>query len=246
MTDSKYMKRTIVKEEVPSDALQTTRPLRIFLPPGYDERIEYPVIYCQDGVEFFNFGRIATYATQMILDDNADPYIIVGVEVDAKNRTAQYAPDGDQFTAYCRFFVDEMLPYVEERYAVQKHSDGRILAGDSLGGTVSLHLALDRPDLFSRVLSLSGAFLPTSEHRVEQATDLSWLTLYMLIGTEETEVRTERGTFDFLKANQKIRQLVADRGAKLCYVEKEGQHLWGFWQQELPEGLRYVLDHEEG
>jgi enterochelin esterase-like enzyme len=241
MTDSKYFKRTVVKEEIPSDELDAIRKTRIFLPPGYDERIQYPAIYCQDGEEFFNFGRIATHATKMILDDHQAPFIIVGVEVDAANRTAQYAPEGDQFQSYCRFFIEEMLPYVEERYAVTPSSQGRVLAGDSLGATVSLHLALDRPDLFTKVLALSGAFLQSTQQRIEQASDLAWLKLYQLIGTEETEVSTGRGTFNFLEANQKTRQLLAGRKANLHYVEKSGVHLWGFWQQELPEGMKYLL-----
>ena len=79
MTDSRYLKRTIVKEEIESRYLGEKRTLRIYLPPGYNELLSYPVVYCQDGEEFFNFGRIATTANQIILDEGAEPFIIVGV-----------------------------------------------------------------------------------------------------------------------------------------------------------------------
>ncbi len=94
---SDYLKRTIVKETVPSRYLpEGQRELRIFLPPGYNEILSYPVVYCQDGEDFFNFGRIATQANKLILEEDMEPFIIVGVDVDKQKRTAEYAPDGDR------------------------------------------------------------------------------------------------------------------------------------------------------
>ncbi len=51
--DSKYYKRTIVKEDLHSTFLEERRSLRVYLPPGYSELLTYPVIYCQDGEQFF-------------------------------------------------------------------------------------------------------------------------------------------------------------------------------------------------
>src|SRR5690554_8159578 len=103
MDDSRYYKRTLVKEMLQSHHLQETRALRIYLPPGYSELSSYPVIYCQDGEEFFNFGRIATQATKLILDEGLEPMIIVGVDVHIPDRTAQYSPEGRQIgRASCR------------------------------------------------------------------------------------------------------------------------------------------------
>ena len=182
MDDERYYTRTIVKKQLHSAYLQTERSLRIYLPPGYDERISYPVLFCQDGEQFFNFGRIATHATKLILDEGIEPMLIVGVDVDLPRRTAEYAPEGARFQLYQRFFVEEMLPEMERSFSVRTSPDSRVLAGDSLGGTVSLHLALDYPELFQQVLSLSGAFLPSTLQKIEEQRDLSWLNLFMVIG----------------------------------------------------------------
>jgi enterochelin esterase-like enzyme len=117
----------------------------------------------------------------------------------------------------------------------------RILAGDSLGGTVSLHLALDYPSLFCKVISLSGAFFGKTRERLAKEDDLSWLELFMLIGTEETEVTTERGTFNFLQENREARDILVQKKTALLYTEKPGTHIWGFWQLELPAALHYFL-----
>jgi enterochelin esterase-like enzyme len=241
MDDSLYYKRTVVKELVPSKALGMERTVRVLLPPGYQELISYPVIYCQDGEQFFNFGRIATHMNRLIYDEGVDPAIIVGVDVDTSTRTSEYAPEGSRFSAYRHFFTQELLPFIEQKYPVRKTARERILAGDSLGGTMSLHLALDYRDLFAQVISLSGAFLQTTRDRLFVESDLSWLKLYMLIGTDELEVKTERGTFDFLDANRLTRQLLEERNSRLTYVEKPGKHLWGFWQNELPEAMKLFL-----
>lgn len=68
-----YLKRTIHRHNVASPHLDHAREFLVYLPPGYDERQTYPVVYCQDGREFFNLGRIATIANKLILDEGWRP-----------------------------------------------------------------------------------------------------------------------------------------------------------------------------
>jgi enterochelin esterase-like enzyme len=241
MDTSRYYQRTIVKESLRSASLQEDRPLRIYLPPGYNELLSYPVLYCQDGEQFFNFGRLATALQAGILDGGWEPAIAVGVDVRTAVRTSEYAPEGERHAAYVRFIGEELVPYIEERYAARRSREERIAAGDSLGGTVSLHLALAYPHLFGSVLSLSGAFFELTLQQLAAAGDLSQLRIHMLIGLDETEVKTDRGTFDFVEANRQTKDILLKAGAKLTYEEKPGKHLWGFWQQELPAILRMFL-----
>ncbi|WPP43348.1 alpha/beta hydrolase-fold protein [Paenibacillus hunanensis] len=241
MTDSRYLKRTILKEEIQSRHLGEARTLRIYLPPGYNELLSYPVIYCQDGEEFFNFGRIATYANQLILDENIEPFIVVGVEVNTKIRTQEYAPFGSRFEAYTACFAEEIIPYIEEKYPVRRSADERVLAGDSLGGSVSVHIALRYPELFHRIISLSGAYYEQSQQLIAAESDLSALDVYMIVGLQETNFESDTGVYDFVKLNQDTRDLLLERGATVRYAEKDGKHLWGFWQKELPDAIKYFL-----
>ncbi|WIV17806.1 alpha/beta hydrolase-fold protein [Paenibacillus polygoni] len=242
MTDSRYLKRTILKEEMFSSFLNETRYLRIYLPPGYNELLSYPVVYCQDGEEFFNFGRIATTANRLILDEGIEPFIIVGVEVNVKVRTQEYAPFGSLFDKYTSAFAEEVIPFIEAKYPVRRSKDERILAGDSLGGSVSLHLALMYPDLFSKVISMSGAFYEESQEIYAQANDLTWLEIWMIVGLQERDFEADTGVYDFVDLNRKTRKLLEDRGAAVTYAEKDGKHQWGFWQNELPDALTHFLN----
>lgn len=245
MTDDRYFKRTIVKETVSSRYLaEGERNLRVFLPPGYNQVLSYPVVYCQDGEDFFNFGRVATTATKLIFDEGLEPFIIVGVDVDKRVRTEEYAPDGSRHAAYLRFFAEELLPFIEGKFPARREPAYRLLAGDSLGGTVSLHLALEYPQLFTRVMSLSGAYYASSQNIVGKSGDLSWLNIYMIVGLQEDAYETDRGIFDFIALNRNTRALLEHKNASIFYEEKEGKHQWGFWQQELPQALRHFIEAE--
>lgn len=242
MTDSRYLKRTIEKATINSEYLiEGTRHLRIYLPPGYNEVLSYPVVYCQDGEDFFNFGRIATSAQELILDEGIEPFIIVGVDVDKKVRTEEYAPDGERHQSYVNFFVHELVPYIEANYAVRQEPDERLLAGDSLGGTVSLHIALQHPQMFTRVLCMSGAFYEASLQIVAASGDLDWLNIYMFVGLQEDAFETDRGVYNFVDINRKMKQLLDERDANVHYYEKDGKHQWGFWQKEVPQALKYFI-----
>lgn len=241
MTDFRYLKRTIIKEEIESKCLGEKRFLRIYLPPGYNEVLSYPVVYCQDGEEFFNFGRIATHANRLIMDEDIDPFIIVGVEVNTSVRTEEYAPFGNRYEAYTSCFTDEIIPFIESKYPVRRDADSRILAGDSLGGSVSLHIAMKKPELFSKIISLSGAYYGPSLDIISSQTDLSHLSLYMIVGLQEDHYTTDTGVYNFVELNRKAKALLEERGANVVYYEKDGKHLWGFWQNELPDALVYFL-----
>ncbi|MFD2331938.1 alpha/beta hydrolase [Cohnella sp. GCM10020058] len=236
------VRRTVVKHAVPSNYLQAgERAVRFYLPPGYQEWLSYPVIYCQDGEDFFNFGRIATISHGLILEESWEPFIIAAVDVDKSVRTEEYLPGSERHEAYLNFWVHELVPFVEKNFAARPSADARLLAGDSLGATVSLSIAIRRPDLFNRLLSLSGAYYGASIAQMKEVGDLSWLSAWMTVGLQETAYETERGTHNFVELNRAAKQILESKGAYVDYREKDGEHKWGFWQKELPEALGAFL-----
>jgi enterochelin esterase-like enzyme len=237
MADKKYLKRTVKKDSLYSQHLGEERSLRIYFPPGYDELQSYSILYAQDGQDVFMFGRIATIANYLTLERDMEPVIVVGVDVQKQFRTSEYAPVGERNEDYRHFFTDELVPYIEEQIPVRNTGLQRLLVGDSLGGTVSLDIALDHPEMFQHIISLSGAYLQRSIHRLEAEDDLNWLDMWMLIGTDETNVETHLGELDFLSWNRKAKQELEEKGASITYYERKGKHLWGFWQEHLPEAL---------
>ena len=242
MSHNPYLRRTVVRHTVPSRHLpEGYRSVRVYLPPGYRETVSYPVVYCQDGEQFFNYGRIATAAQRLILDEDWEPFVVVGVDVNLENRTAEYRPGGFRHAAYLRFFAEELLPDIEKHFSVRREAKDRVLAGDSLGAAASLSLALTYPDLFCRVLSLSGAFFAESLEQARSYFSLRWLSVWMIVGLQETSFASGEGTIDIVAMNRSMKKILEERNAKFIYEEKDGEHKWGFWQGELPRALSFFL-----
>ncbi|GAX90464.1 alpha/beta hydrolase [Effusibacillus lacus] len=238
---SDIYKRKVIGETIDSKHTGRAMDVRIFLPPGFSELTAYPILYTQDGQDFFMYGRIATIAQQLILEEGLEPFVIVGVDVNRKERTSEYSSTGSRNHAYRQFFLDELLPFIENRYRVPGTGYQRVLAGDSLGGTVSFDIALDQPDLFQGILSLSGAFLPPLQERIRETDPFPPFDLYLLVGEQETAVETHFGDLDFVGMNRTTRDILTGKKARLTYVEKPGIHTWGFWQKELPDALRHFF-----
>lgn len=241
MNLSKYTAKKIIKKEIESDHLGETRTLRLALPPGYNERVSYPIIYALDGQDAFMYGRLATIVNYLILEKGMEPAIVVGIDVNKSKRTEEYSLLGERHPFFLKFVTEEVLPSLEDEWEVRKTGVSRLLIGDSLAGAAALSLAINHPHLFQHVLSLSGAFFEDSLELIRREDTLEWLHIWMLIGTEETEVKTDRGKFNFLKINRLFREEARHLKAKIRYIEKEGTHRWGFWQQELPNGLLHFL-----
>lgn len=241
MVNEAYTRRTMESHTLYSAHLEEDRTIKVYLPPDYNpHNRRYPVLYTHDGGEFYTHGRLATIATERILAGQLPPLIIVGLAVNMKTRVDDYSPDGHRHQAYLRFITDECRPFIAERYAVRVDKADQWMAGISLGAAASLSIHLTYPSLFSNLLLFSGAYNESLEARVRETADLSELSAFMVVGTDETAVQTDRGVFNFYEINHTMRNLLRVRGADIDYEEAAGKHLWGFWQGQLPRALDWL------
>lgn len=236
-------KRIIKKELLTSQFLDETKEILLYLPPGHEGLTALPILVLHDGPDYFNLGRIVTQATPMIEAGELQPFVIVAIPVNKQCRTDEYSPTGDRQSLHIRMVIEELLPFIRERYPVSKEREGLVIGGSSLGGTVSLHLALQHPTVCSQVLSQSGAFMQQTIDEVMRQPTLSHLRVYQSIGLSETAVSTQMGTLDLVARNREMRQHLMEKGAQVAYYEEEGDHTWGFWQRELPRALRLFFGH---
>jgi enterochelin esterase-like enzyme len=234
-----YMaKRTIKKELVTSRWLNETKEILIYLPPGHETLTDLPLLVLHDGPDYFNLGRIVTQATPLIEAGELTPFSMMAIPVNKERRTSEYSPIGERQSSHMSMVVEELLPLVRSRYPISPRKDDLVIGGSSLGGTVSLHLALQYPDVCSRVLSQSGAFLQQTIDEVMRQPSLSHLQIYQSIGLSEIAVPTHMGTLDLVARNREMKRHLLEKNAKVAYYEEEGDHTWGFWQRELPRALR--------
>ncbi|NTV99493.1 MAG: esterase [Chlorobiaceae bacterium] len=140
------------------------RLIPVYLPPSYDEKKRFPVIYllagfASKGQSFMNysFGRqsIPEMAESMIADGIMEETIIVMPDCMTRYGGSQYV-DSPATGNYETYLVDELVPCMDRTLntlAARKH---RALAGKSSGGFGALRIAMKHPEQFSAVASHSG------------------------------------------------------------------------------------------
>ena len=163
---------------VPSKLLGRKVPYCVLLPPSYDNdrTRRYPVLYFLHGlgqneqamIDSGGFNLTQDLWEQMQLGE----FLIV-------------APDGDRSffinsrdgkRPYEDFLVQEMLPYIDAHYRTKEGRHNRGIAGVSMGGYGTLHLALRHSDLFGSVSANSAALIakpPEDRGDPESATAIS-------------------------------------------------------------------------
>lgn len=143
----------------------TRRPLYVYLPPGYGESgRRYPVIYVIQGytgqIDMW-LGRSAFEPSMIERVD--DLFSGVGVRraivvfVDAWTSLG-----GSQFLnststgRYMDYLCDEVVAFVDERYATAAERDKRALTGKSSGGYGAMVVSMLRPEVFGAFASHAG------------------------------------------------------------------------------------------
>ncbi|MCY0900610.1 MAG: alpha/beta hydrolase-fold protein [Firmicutes bacterium] len=236
--------RKIEGHSLYSAHLGEERTMKIFVPPGYDASVRYPILYAHDGDEFFTHGRIATLAQQLIVSGQIRPLLIAGIAVDRTWRTEDYAFSGTRNRAFIQFVIEECMPHVERLYSVE--SADRAMAGISLGASLTVQIALSHPDLFRSMLLYSGAFGREIQSAVRSDTAMDSLHAWIVVGTSEDRAVTPRGIWDILDANRQMHERLSAAGARVQYAEVPGQHLWGFWQSQTPAALAWLNERWAG
>jgi predicted alpha/beta superfamily hydrolase len=127
------------------------------------------VLFMHDGQNLWDdhdccFGHTG-WEVNVTLDEkiaahDVAPIIVIGA-ASTQNRNNEYGLDDAQLATFLAFQVNELQP---QALAQVRWDGGKLgVAGSSLGGLVSMHLALQHADVYDRVASLSGAFWPGME-----------------------------------------------------------------------------------
>ncbi|MDC0708409.1 alpha/beta hydrolase-fold protein [Stigmatella sp. ncwal1] len=149
---------------LPSVALQETRRINIYTPPGYGAAgsPRYPVLYMPDGGLQEDFPHIATTVDTAIRAGELRPLIVVGIENTERRRDMtgptdiqsdrEIAPRVGGSAAFRSFIRDELMPEVRRRYLV---TDETGIIGESLAGLFIVETFFLQPKLFNTYIALS-------------------------------------------------------------------------------------------
>jgi predicted alpha/beta superfamily hydrolase len=195
-----------VQQNFHSQILNNDRDIIVYLPPAYaqEKRRRYPVFYMHDGQNLFDGAtsfipgqewQVDETAQRLIASGTIEPLIIVGIYNTGKDRINEYTPTqdakykmGGKADMYGRFLVEELKPFIDRTYRTKTDAKHTGLGGSSLGGLVSLYVALKYPRLFGRVAVVSPSVWFADKQIVRFVESLSLrskIRIWMDTGTKE-------------------------------------------------------------
>lgn len=162
----------IVIEPLDSQLLQNnplgdpaTRQVPVYLPPGYEDTDRrYPVVYLLAG--FAGRGSfmlndsafdetIAERLDRLITNQQIQPLIVVLPDCFTRYGGSQYL-NSSATGRYEDYLVEEVVPFIDQRFRTRAEAGYRAIAGKSSGGYGALVQAMRHPDLFGAVACHSG------------------------------------------------------------------------------------------
>ena len=168
-------KFTYTAHNLMTDGGECEKSAYIYLPYGYDESKEYPLLILCHGIGgsesewgmTSNTCKIACMMNNMIAKGEIRPFIIV-----TPNGRAGKTSDVAAFYRFGEEIRNDLLPYLEEHYAVSKDRNSRAMAGLSMGGMQTINIGIGEClDLFSYFGAFSAA--PTSNTAAVTAAKLN-------------------------------------------------------------------------
>ena len=238
-----------------SAILGNAREITVYLPAGYDQSGDrrYPVLYMQDGQNLFdphrayvpgNHWRLQEAADAAIGERTARPMIIVGIDHAGTRRIDEYTPvkdvkhkGGGLAADYARFVIEELKPAIDARFRTLPDAENTGIGGSSLGGLVSLYLALKHPNVFRRVAVKSPSVWWSGRAILRNVLEFSgppprmWLDIG---GREGAEA---------LRDVRELRDRIADKGWRdfQYYEDRRGDHSERAWARRIRPALEFLF-----
>jgi len=242
------------------------RMLRVWLPPEYDDPVNllryYPVFYLNDGQNLFD--RATAYSgVEWQVDETADrlirkkvvpPMIMVGIDNAQKDRPKEYLsyrslnppqlrPQGKR---YPDFLINEVMPFLYERYRVGRGPENTGLGGSSLGAIISLYTVMDRPGVFGRLLLESPSLFISNRQLLKHSLAVrQWPEkIFLAIGTRESgrEERDQEIVDDVRELGGILRRAGLGEDRLLMNIDEGATHSERDWARRFPEALRFLFE----
>ncbi|MBD1425157.1 alpha/beta hydrolase [Sphingobacterium arenae] len=222
--------------EYNSKTVGVKRKALIYTSPGYDKSKEYPVLYLLHGIggdelEWFRHGVPHIILDNLYADGKIEPMIVVlpngrAMKDDRATGDIMAGDKVEAFSTFERDLLDDLIPFVEQKYAVKKDREHRALLGLSMGGGQALNFGLGNMDVFAWVGGFSSApntrtpeqLLPNPQEAKDKL-KLLWISC----GDQDRLMRFTERTHEYLEKHEV---------PHIYYIEPGG-HDFKVWKNDL-------------
>lgn len=232
-----------------SDATQTfTRRVWLYRPPSDPLSNQGQngnnaiVLYFFDGQEYVERAGIPQILDNLINAHRLPP--VYAVFIDNPDRTARsnQLPGNEKFA---EFIAQQLVPWSHQQLAITTDKVDNVLIGSSYGGLASAFIAGHYPQVFDRVIALSGSFWWHPDGKEENAiahffadSATKNIRFFLAAGRFETARNNELSILD---SNQQLFEVLEEKGYDVEFRLYSSGHDYAMWQQELLDGLLFLI-----
>lgn len=218
-----------------SKTVGVKRKALVYTPPEFSPKKKYPVLYLLHGLAGTENEWAYAAPPQIILDNlyfekKAEPMIVVMPNGRAMPNDR---PTGDifdsvkvkSFSTFERDLLDDLIPFIEKNYPVNKQLRYRAIAGLSMGGGQALNFGLGNLDKFAYVAGFAPA--PNTKKPEALVPDLQKVRkvklLWISCGVDDHLIWVSNRTHDFL----------VQHNIPHIYYTEPGGHDFIVWRNDL-------------
>lgn len=231
------------------------RGIFVWLPEGYSQRNgPYSVLYFHDGQNLFlpsksysgKDWKVDEVASKLMKERKMKHCIVVAIP-NSPARDSELNLETKDGKAYAEFVVNEVVPFMKEKFPVSNKREDHIIAGSSMGGLMSFQMAYKYTDVFGGALCMSSAFQRSLSNVLDKVKCDSNVPLKTKFYLDTGELEVEKDSKeDICSVFNEMSQILQDKGFVigqnlLIYCAPKAEHNEAAWAQRLHIPLEFLL-----
>jgi enterochelin esterase family protein len=228
----------VEEKQLHSASLKADKKVWVYTPPAFRKAGgRYPLLVLSDGDR--NVMWIPKLLDTLIAQGKIPSMVAVMTDESVPSiRTRELECD----VQFEDFLAKELVPWTRENYDTTALPEMTIVAGSSLGGLAAVYAGLEHPEVFGKVISLSGSFWwkPAGSTEAEWLTNLVQrspklpLRFYLEVGLMESQSMQ-------IETNRRMRDALIAKGYPVGYSEYDGGHSFLTWSSGMVNGLETLI-----
>ena len=239
--DANNSESKLEKITMRSEALHKDMNMDVYLPAGYNNQNQYPVLYLIHGYgeneDSWMYDRnLIEKADELIENSIINPLIIVSPQVDNDFGYGKYED----------YIYEDIVSYIDSHYSTQAERESRYIGGVSMGGNIALRIAFLHSDLFSKAGGHSPALFVDADSSMypNLAIRRKRDPIYIAEDAELSDVKVyldcgDKDDHKFYEGCEELFTILQQKGVDSEYHLYPGTHQNSYWIAHLDEYLKF-------
>ena len=258
----------VLVENTSIESQRLLRPVKIdcYLPVNVPDPSQLSLLLLNDGQNMEEMG-LAGLLESLYTAGEIRPLLCVAIHAGTERKmeygvagVPDYLGRGSKAASYTSFVMEELLPFIREKYHIQSFQE-MAFAGFSLGGLTALDIVWQHPDKFSKAGIFSGSLwwrnvdqhtpaYNDGQHRImhqqiRKGHYSPGLKFFFQCGNkDETKDRNNNGIIDSIDDTRDLIEELGKKGysepADIHYLEMpDGSHDIATWGRAMPVFLKW-------